>query len=103
MAHEELGVRGQIARRLFEVYQPAVVKAVRQEGVHVAVDQIADEHPWSPVRLESPQTVVWRLARSQIGHREHRVTDSHSFATLDQATRKGAGRRPLVPKHGAEN
>src|SRR5262245_49995483 len=63
MSHEEHRISGQFARRLFEVDQPPIVKTVSEKAVHVAVDQVADEHAWSTAGLESPQTVIRRLAR----------------------------------------
>src|SRR5262245_3951499 len=103
VSHVEHRVGGQLARRLFEIDQPAVVKAVGQEGVHVAVDQVADEYLRGTVRLESPHAVVRRFARAQIGHREHRVSDGDSLAAVDNPSRKPASRRPLVAKHRPEN
>src|SRR5262245_47859775 len=96
-------VSGQIARRAFEVDQPTIVKAISEKAVHVAVDEIADEHLWSTVSLESPQAVMRRLAWAQIGHREHRVSDGHALATLDDSSWKPPGRRPLLSKHRPEN
>ena len=46
MSHEQHHVGGQLAFRAFEIGQPLVIKAVTEEGVHVAVHQVADEHLW---------------------------------------------------------
>ena len=103
MSHQQHRVGGQLAFGAFEIGQPAVVKAVTEEGVHVAVHQVADERLWRAVRFKSPQTVVWRFARPQIGHREDRITDSDALAPPDDLIRKRSSGRPFVPKHGPEN
>ena len=96
MPHEERCVGGEFALCAFEIGQPAIEKAVGQEGVHVAIHQVADKRLRRAIGLQAPETIVWRLARPEIDHCEHCVSNGHTLAAADDAVGECANGYPLA-------
>src|SRR6516164_1628680 len=103
VTHVELSVARELALRALEVGEPGLVEAIRQIGVHAAVDQVAGEDARRALALEHPPAVVRRLAWTGVDDAKDCAPDADPLTIPDRPIGELPYRGPLLPEHGAQD